>query len=744
MAKSAILSVRIVGDAVGGIKAINDTGGAADGLFDKLKSGAGIALGIGTAIAAGAAAGTKALYDIGDMWNDVHETLRVGTGATGDDLEAMFDGVKNVASQIPAEIEDIGSTMADVNTRMGLSGDTLETVTSQYLEASRILGSEVDISATSAAFNAFDVAGEKVAGGLDHLFQVSQATGIGMNELATGVASNAPAVQSLGFSFEETAAMVGSFDKAGLNSSQIMSSMSRSLVNLAKDGEEPADAFQRVVGEIDGFIDAGDKASAIDLAGSVFGTRGASQFIGALETGALNLEDMATAAGQTSDTILGLGEETMNASEKWDVLKNKALVALEPIATQVFDGAAAALDWLMDLVDRVDLTPILDTIQGFVDGAGGALTDLQPYVDKVIDWFMNDLRPGIETLVGAFQDRFDVIVEIAGELVAGLQHHIEPLIPKVQNIFQTIGRIISGAVDLITALWDAGTSFILWAWERVGEPLIEVIGTTWTAIVDVIGPAMDTISAIIDTVLAVIDGDWSGAWEGIQNVASGIWDTITAVVSGAIDIVSSVISGTLDVIQGIWSGAWDTVLGFLDTAWENIKNAVSDGIDRLVDWFTELPGRITGAIRSLPGDMLQFGKDIIQGLIDGVKNMAGRAVDSVKGVIDDAVGAAKRLLGISSPSKVFATIGMQTGQGLVEGLLGEANEVARASEQLMGAVIPDRAPEIPLSVTGGRHGHAGGRAPVYITIDGALDPLGVARQIKELLHDHDVLVGQAA
>src|SRR3546814_18559191 len=50
----------------------------------------------------------------------------------------------------------------------------------------------------------------------------------------------------------ETASLVGNLDKAGLNTSQMMSGLSRSLVNLAKDGEEPADAFRRVVGEIGG------------------------------------------------------------------------------------------------------------------------------------------------------------------------------------------------------------------------------------------------------------------------------------------------------------------------------------------------------------------------------------------------------------------------------------------------------------------------------------------------------------
>ncbi|MCG2963338.1 phage tail tape measure protein, partial [Escherichia coli] len=116
---------------------------------------------------------------------------------------------KNVGTKVPASFEDIGSVVADVNTRMGLSGETLDKVASQYLEAGRILGEEVDIMKTGAAFNAFKIEGEDVSGALDHLFRVSQATGIGMNELAGTVQNAAPAAQALGFSFEETAGMVG-------------------------------------------------------------------------------------------------------------------------------------------------------------------------------------------------------------------------------------------------------------------------------------------------------------------------------------------------------------------------------------------------------------------------------------------------------------------------------------------------------------------------------------------------------
>src|SRR5690625_4399198 len=194
-------------------------------------------------VAGGAVLATKALYGIGETFAEVENTIRVGTGATGDALADLVDSAKNVGNNVPAEFEAIGTMVADVNTRLGLTGETLETFASQALEAGRMLGEEIDINAMSSAFNVFQIQGEDTIGAMDRLFQISQATGVGMNELASSVAANAPAVQGLGFSFEETAALVGNLDKAGLNSNKMMAGMGRALVELAKDGEEPQEAF---------------------------------------------------------------------------------------------------------------------------------------------------------------------------------------------------------------------------------------------------------------------------------------------------------------------------------------------------------------------------------------------------------------------------------------------------------------------------------------------------------------------
>lgn len=409
---------------------------------DADKAGKSVGARFGTAIVggvavagAGLAAAGAALYKVGEIFDEVTDTIRVGSGASGAALDGLVDVAKKVGTKVPAEFSKIGTVVADLNTRMGLSGDTLETVASQYLEAGRILGEDVDVTKTSAAFNAFKIEGENVVGAMDHLFQVSQATGIGMNELADAAARNAPAMQTLGFSFEETTAMVGSFDKAGLNSSAIMASMSKGLVTLAKDGEKPAEAFKRVQGEIAGFIERGDEAGALNLASKVFGTRGATQFIGALKTGALNLGDMSKAAGQTGDTILGLGSETMDFAEQWQLFKNNVLVWLEPMGARVF-GA---------------LGKLMGEVTGGVTAFGAAFNDAGTEVTS------SGIAGFLETMGLALSGILDIFTkgDFNGKLVGAFgweeDHPMVDFLFTVRDLFIEV----KGGINAFGAAWAA-------------------------------------------------------------------------------------------------------------------------------------------------------------------------------------------------------------------------------------------------------------------------------------------------
>lgn len=89
--KSAILAVKILGDAQGAVKAIKETEDAGGGLFSKIAGGIPSFAMIGTAAVGAAAAAGKALYGIGEAFDEVEDTIRVGTGATGAALNGLVE-----------------------------------------------------------------------------------------------------------------------------------------------------------------------------------------------------------------------------------------------------------------------------------------------------------------------------------------------------------------------------------------------------------------------------------------------------------------------------------------------------------------------------------------------------------------------------------------------------------------------------------------------------------------------------
>ena len=609
-----------------------------------------VAAGVAALGAAAVGAG-KLLFDIGSTFDDVSDTIRVGTGASGDALNKLVESAKNVGRTVPAEFGEIGSVVADLNTRLGLTGPTLETLSSQFLEAGRMLGEAVDVNTVTGAFNAFKIEGEATTDAMDRLFQVSQATGVGINELATSLSANAPAVQNLGFNFEETAGLIGTLDKAGLNTSQMMSGLSRSLVNLAKDGEEPQDAFRRTVGEIEGFIAAGDTAAAIDLAGKAFGTRGASQFIGAIQSGALALGDLANVGGMTGDTILGVAEDTKDFSERWQEFKNQAMLELEPIATRVFGVLSEGMNWL-----STNGIPTLKEWGGWIQRNGEWLAPIAVAIGTIV---------GAITVLTAVTKAFAVAQAALNIVLAA----------------NPIGIVVLAIAGLVAGL--------IYAWNN-SETFRNIVIGVWDAVRNfVVGAA----TAVRDWVV--------GAWDWISSKTQAIWQAIKEGIIVQFNFIMGVIGKVVEFRDKVVN------------AFTELKDKAVAKATELVTWVTGLPGRLLDAIGDIAGKFKDVGSDIIQGIINGVTGSVGKIKDAVTEAASSALNAAKDFLGISSPSKVFRDqVGAMLPAGMVQGILAGQGAVRSAVNSLVAIPsvgVPAMPGGIGMPVMAGA---ASGSAPV--------------------------------
>nr|DAS60726.1 MAG TPA: minor tail protein [Caudoviricetes sp.] len=547
------------------------------------------------ALAGGLLAGLgKGLYEVGSVFDDVNDTIRVGTGASGEALEGMVEVAKRIGRSVPVEYSKIGSTVADLNTRLGLSGDTLEKVASQYLEAGRLLGQDVNIQKTTAAFSAFGIQGEQVIDAMDNLFRVSQATGVGMNELASAAQQAAPSMKTLGFSFEDTIAMVGAFDKAGLNSTAVMAALSKGLVTLAKKGEDPKQAFSRVTSEIQGFLDKGNEAAALELASKIFGTRGAMQFVEAMKSGTLSAGDMMQSIGSTDDSILGLAEETMDFAEQWTLLKNRALEALEPLGSQVFT-------WL-----------------------GDTTAELIPKFQALADWVSQNTW--VFNVLGALLTGV-VLVGLYSVTAAIWSATAAMLANPITWIVAAIGLLAAGLYLLITN-WEQVVAWLNGVWAEC----VAWLTNCWSGV----GDAWNAFAA------------WVGEfWAGIVNGFNAFIEYMGSM-KWAEDFSNAAIAGfgLLGEFIGNLPGMILDGLAFLGDLWlkavEWFGAFVKSGIDAFlgyVRWLSELPGKIISAISSLGPQLWQFAVDSTGRFLEGAKGVWDSIVSFVSGVPDGIMRA---------------------------------------------------------------------------------------------------------
>lgn len=708
-------------------KAGKASGGMFAGGFAGALSAAAVGVAAGAAAVGGAAVG---LYKVGAVFDDVTDTIRVGTGASGDALTGLVDIAKQVGTSVPTDFATAGSTVADLNTRLGLSGDTLSTVAQQYIQAGNILGETVDINTTTAAFSAFGIEGANVEGAMDTLFRVSQSTGIGLNDLAAQVQTSAAPLQNLGFSFEDTAALAGTLDKAGLNTSQVMASMSKGLVTLAKDGEEPQAAFKRVTGELQGFVSEGNTAAALDLASQVFGTKGASQFVGALQSGKVNLDDLTGAAGLTQDTILGLGQETADAAESWQLIKSKALLALEPMGTAVFDLAGKGLGFLAANMDGIiakvsafatmvgssvgpvfaTIAPIVAQVFGTIGSVLGPLIPqffalfsavspiqtifqaIQPLLPQLLDVFTQLATVIGRTLGTALTALLPVFVQLQGVFVSVFQQILATALPVIVQLVSMLGatfaQLLPIIIPIVTTLAGLAVTLIsqlMPIFMELVSSVLPMVVTIFGAVLQAIGPLISMIAGLLIPIIMAL-----------MPVVTTVFGVIASVIGSVMQVVMGIIQVVTGVISGNWSQVWAGIGNIFAGIWNTIVAVVGGAIGIVWSVISAGIGLVMGFIGGALGTIGRFFADTWNNIVNGVSSMIGSVVGFFGGLIGKITGA------IGNAGSALFSVGVNIIQGLINGIGSMMGAIGRAVlnivpeairgpfEQLLGIASPSK------------------------------------------------------
>ncbi len=405
-------------------------------------------------IGAAGAAVAFGLFKVGDAFDSAYDTIRVGTGATGKDLNKLQGDFKAVVADVPADFGSASTAIADINTRLGLTGPTLQKRAKQFLELSRITGTDLagNIESASRVFGAFEVQTEDQADALDAMFRASQASGIGLDRLAEQGINASATLRTLGFGFTESIAMLAQFEKAGVSGERVLSGLKLGINKLAKDGESVPDTFRRILNEIK---NTQDPTERLNRSFELFGTRAGTDLADAIAIGAFSVEEMYEVVANGSDTIMKASKDTQDFGEKWQMVKNRAMLAFEPIAVRTFDIVGKIAD---------AFTSIPDWGQQFLIGGAAVAFALSPMLrfgSAAIN-LATDGLPRLVSLIG--QGGLGGAAARGGLALAGLGLGLGLVKPKMDEL--GVSSTISGAaIGAMTGLafgpWGAAVGGVL-------------------------------------------------------------------------------------------------------------------------------------------------------------------------------------------------------------------------------------------------------------------------------------------
>lgn len=613
------------------------------------------ALAVGAAVGGIAVATTKAVFeagkalvDLGGEFDSAYDNIRIGTGATGDALQDLQDDFKEVYKSVPTTMEDAGQAIADYNTRLGLTGPQLQEISKQAIQVSDMLGDDLGsvIEESSQAFQQWNIDADDMSGAMDYVFKASQSTGMGFTDLLSTVQQFGPQLQEMGYSFEESTALIGQIDKAGVNTGEVLGAMKKSVSALAKEGISASDGLAQYSEKIKG---AKDMTEATTIASEIFGTKAASTMAKAIRDGTLSVDDLTKSLEDSQETIAGAAGDTYDFAERLQLFKQQAQVALEPLASTLFDSlndlmpiVGETMEGIIPVIEQMS-EAIIPIVKDLLPKIGPMLTQLVPPLVSMAGTIGSQLIPPIVEMVTSL---IPVAIQLAQALMPVIQTLIQNILPVIVSLLSQIipvaMQIIQAILPVVTSLLQALLPLVSQIIDTVLPVLIQLINSLLPVVTMIIQSVLPIVVQILNTltpILSMIISLLSPILELIMAVVQPILNLIMMAVQPLISVLSVLIEAALRPLQPIIQMLAQLFTGVLGGAMQSIQPIIS----AVQSIFQGLMNFITGVFT---GNWSQAWSGVVQtlgGIFEGIIAVVKAPINAVIGLINGAIGALNKI-----------------------------------------------------------------------------------------------------
>lgn len=489
----------------------------------------------GIAVATGKAVveAGKYLAELGDDYNKAMNQLSASTGATGDELDALGESVKNIYAQnLGEDFNDVAEGLAATQKASDLAGEALEQATAAGFVLRDTFDYDISESAraASALMKNFNISAEEAYG----LIATGAQNGADKNgDLLDTLNEYSAQFAALGLSADQFMGSLVEGADAGLFSIDKVADAVKEFNIRAKDGSDSsAEAFKGLGLNSDkmfaAFAAGGETAQAAffdtvealnkledplkrnEIGVALFG----SQFED-LEAGILPvLGDIETAAYDGAAALQQINDVKYNdLGSAFEAVKRSAEVALLPMASMIANTLTSLAPILTDTFEEISpvitdtLNACMPFVQDFLVGMGDTLKEVMPMVTELAAGIL----PLLAQLVGSF---LPPLLDLAQQLLPPLMQIVQAILPPIASILATVLPMLTQIISTVLPVLANLIAALL--------PLLSPLLAILEPIANVLGTIVGWVSKIVSFgsgVISKIAGLFGGGGGGSANVS---------------------------------------------------------------------------------------------------------------------------------------------------------------------------------------------------------------------------------
>lgn len=367
----------------------------------------------------------------------------------------------------------------------------------------------------------------------------------------------------------------------------------------------------------------------------------------AKKMGAVMSDDTLAALGAFDDSIQRL-KSTAGAAK--NMLGTVLLPQLQVLAD---DGAALLGEFTSGLnAAGGDWSKISEVIGTTI----GSLTE------KVIGYLPQFIQLGLDivgSVGGAIMDNLPTIIDAAVQIVMTLLQGVLDALPQLtEGAVQLVLALVEGILANLPAIIEGAILMVVALVNGISQALPQLVPAIVEAIILIAQTLIDNMPLLLNAAMQLIDGLATGLLVALPILVEKLPEIILAIVDFITNNLPLIIEMGLNIVIKLAEG-------------------LIMAIPELVAQLPQIVGAILVGLAESYVAIIEVGRNMVRGLWDGIAAMIGWLKDKIKGFLGGIVDGVKGVLGIQSPSTVFAGIGDNMAKGLGEGFDVAMNKVSR-------------------------------------------------------------------